>query len=78
MERLSLDPVVSVELGQECVDVPRKIRQSQLSKLERQENTYVDHPVGDLAHAEPCRMTELLLLFLARVRVVAVAMQPVL
>jgi len=40
--------------------------------------TYVDHPVGHLAHAEPGRMRQLLLLVLAGVWVVGMAMQPIL
>lgn len=39
--------------------------------------TYVDHPVGHLAHAEPSRVAQLLLLLLAGVRVVRMAVQPV-
>lgn len=40
--------------------------------------THVDHPVGHLRHAEPRRVAQLLLLLLARVRVVRMAVQPVL
>jgi len=39
---------------------------------------YVDHPVGHLAHAEPGRLTQLLLLVLAGVWMVRVAMEPIL
>jgi len=40
--------------------------------------TYVDHPVGHLAHAEPGGLTQLLFLVLAGVRVIRVAMEPIL
>ena len=40
--------------------------------------TYIDHPVGHLAHAEPCGLTQLLFLVLAGVRVIRVAMEPIL
>jgi len=36
----------------------------------------VDHPVGNLAHAEASRVTELLLLLLTWVRMVGVTMEP--
>jgi len=36
----------------------------------------VYHPVGDLAHAEAGRMTELFLLFLTWIRMVRVTMEP--
>ena len=38
--------------------------------------TDIDHPVGDLAHAETRRMAKLLLLFLTWVRMVGVTVQP--
>ena len=38
--------------------------------------TYIDHPVGHLAHAEPGGLTQLLFLVLAGVRVIRVAMEP--
>jgi hypothetical protein len=38
--------------------------------------TNIDHPVGNLAHAETRRMAELLLLLLTWVRMVGVTMQP--
>ena len=40
--------------------------------------TYIDHPVGHLAHAESCGLAQLLFLVLARVRVIRVAMEPIL
>lgn len=42
------------------------------------ETTYVDHPVTDLRHAQASRVAQLLLFFFARVRVIAMAVQPVL
>ena len=38
--------------------------------------TDIDHPVGDLAHAEACRMAKLLLLLLTWVRMIRVTVQP--
>jgi len=36
----------------------------------------IDHPVGDLAHAEARRVTELLLLLLTWIRMVGVTVKP--
>ena len=41
-------------------------------------DTYIDHPVGHLAHAESSRLTQLLFLVLAGVRVIGMAMEPIL
>ena len=40
--------------------------------------TYVDHPVGNLAHTEPGRLTQLLFLILTGVWVVGVTVEPIL
>ena len=40
--------------------------------------TYVDHPVGHLAHAEPGSLTQLLFLVLAGVWVIRMAVKPIL
>jgi len=40
------------------------------------DGTDVDHPVGDLAHAESCDMAELFLLFFAWVGVIGMAVEP--
>jgi hypothetical protein len=40
--------------------------------------TYVDHPVGHLAHTEPGRLTQLFFLVLAGVWVVRMAVEPIL
>ena len=38
--------------------------------------THIDHPIGDLAHAESRRMAKLLFLLLTWVRMVGVTVQP--
>ncbi len=45
-------------------------------KIGRREITYVDHPVGDLAHAEARGVAELLLLLFTGIRVVRVTVKP--
>jgi hypothetical protein len=38
--------------------------------------TYVDHPVGNLAHAQTCSVAKLLFLLFAGIRVIGMSVQP--
>lgn len=40
-------------------------------------NTYIDHPIGYLAHAQTRSLTQLLLLILTRIRMIRMPMQPI-
>ena len=46
--------------------------------MARMQGTHVDHPVGDLAHAELCARTKVALFVLAWVRVVRMCVEPLL
>jgi hypothetical protein len=58
-----------------CEDTATSLEESvSCLRYDRVEETYVDHPVGNLAHAKTGCVTELLFFFLGRVGMVRVTM----
>ena len=62
----------------ECDDEPKEKGEATVGEKRRGKTAYIDHPVGDLTHTEPSRLTQLFFLILTGVRVVRMTVEPIL